>query len=313
MSKYDVSGKYGGTKSNGSTPRLPAPEPEILPPSSQTNWKPRAAHDIAVEDPVLKTVKPLFGPAYVDTAGYRAELYDAKQTNEAATALLQAKEKREQALQSYERTLAQRELLPGLIERDRIAIGIDITLAQGELAKARQVLANYDRAVSDAARLGQLDSVEYELALARKQTELAEAKAKQARAEKIAGLRAQAEEMSAQQVLYEAQCGRDEAEGRAARAQRTRGGQANGFGDDNDPPEFREAMEVEEKRQRIARASAKREQAILARVNGDESQLTEDEVEMLEGIRQAKARAQRQFDGAAALGAIFPYAESEEE
>lgn len=312
MSKYDVSGKYGGTKSNGSTPRLPAPEPEILPPSSQTNWKPRAAHDIAVADPVLKTVKPLFGPAYVDTAGYRAELYDAKQTNEAATALLQAKEKKEEALQSYERTLAQRELLPGLIERDRIAIGIDITLAQVELAKARQVLASHDRAVSDAARLGELDSVEYELALARKQAELAEAQAMQAQAEKIGGLRAEAEEMSAQQVLYEAQCGRDEAKGKAAQAQRTHDGQADGFGDDNDPPEFRQAMEVEEKRQRIARAAQEREQAILARVNGDETQLTEDEVDALDGIRQAKARAQRQFDGTAGLGAIFPY-ESEGE
>jgi hypothetical protein len=70
-------------------------------------------------------------------------------------------------------------------------------------------------------------------------------------------------------------------------------------------------MARERKRQDIARAAAKRERVILDRVNGDETELTEEEIDELEGIRGARERAQRTLDETNALGAIFPRGEDE--
>lgn len=299
-SKYDVSGKYRNSRAEGSQPRISAREPEALTPSAQRDWTPRRANDISVEDPVLRQHKTLFGTPYVDVGEFHGEIRQAARTNREVVALLKAKTEKEEAFQELERIQARRELLPGRIERERLEIGTGITLAQVEVAKARHLLAEQDRAALDHERLAELDQVEFELELARKRAALAEARERAANAEAVAKLKAQTEQADAERERNEAT--------RRLRAHQS--GAEGGLA--KEPSEFTAALATQTRRGDIARAAAKRESAILARVDGDESQLTEEEIDELEGIRGAKERAQRAVDESSALGAIFPQESGDE-
>lgn len=302
--KYDVNGKFrtdGAGKRNDS--QLPN-QPEILPPSYQKEWKARPAEEIAVPEPVLRHRRTLFGGSYVDMDDYRWQLRSAEETTKAVTSLIRTKTEKEKAFTEYERVLAEREHMPLLIEGDRLSMGIKVARVRSEF---QQTLKQIDRQehqteqdIINDGRLRELEALEYETELARKRQVLADEKAKAAQAEELAALKAQAEKARAEAEL-------EKERRKTEQAKRSRiDGDVSDL-DEDDPHEFECAMAIERKRQDIARAAAKREAIVLARANGDESLLTEDELDELEGIRQAKERAQRNVDETNALGAIFPH------
>jgi hypothetical protein len=298
--KYETRGtKFTSDASNGSGRELPVPEEEVLTPSRRSEWKPRQATDIAAPEPVMRRRRTLFG-SYDDVADFQGQIRQSERITKDITALTQAKTEKEEAFIRYERILSERELMPLMIEQDRMNLGVQVAETRGKLhAACQKIRRAKDQAEQDALtdqRNAELETLDFETERTRRQQTLADERARAAHAEELAILKAQTELAEARRKLEQAQ--------RAAE-----GGVATV--DDSDPLEFQQAMTRERKRQDIARAAAKRERAILARVNGDESQLTEEELDELEGIRGAKQRAQRAVDETSALGAIFPQGEEE--
>jgi hypothetical protein len=202
--------------------------------------------------------------------------------------------------------------MSGLLEQDRLQIGVGIAEVKVELQKALQQVELQNQKAQNDVRCRELDTLAYEAQLAKQQRILAEETAKADAAAELAKLRVDAERARAEQELCVAQCALTAAQVKADRAQHTRQADLD-EADDGDPEEFRQAMKTQRRRDNTNRAAAKREADILKRVDGDESLLTEEEIDELEGIRQAKVRAQRAADASSALGAIFPYADDEEE
>jgi hypothetical protein len=284
-------------------------EPEILPPSvSRQQWAARPAQSITVPNPVMRDT--FFGrPNHAD---YRRQVQQVNETETAITALVRTRTEKEHATIEYERTLARRESMVGLLEQDRLKIGVGIAEAKVELKKAIHELERQDEEAINNDRLRELHALDYQAHRAQRQQTLAEETAKAGSAEEIATLKAAAEKARARRELQEEQ---NRLEAALAKAERTRRAREADLdeADDGDPEEFRQAMKTQRKRDNINRAAAKREAEILKRVDGDESLLDEEEVDELEGIRQARARAQQSVDKDSALGAIFPDDEGEEE
>lgn len=309
--KFNVDGAFENAEGKGVSSQLPARQ-EILPPVSSQKWQPRSAEHINVPSPTMR--RTLFGR--LDHAGFQEELREVEQSEKAITSLTQARTQKEQALTEYERTLAKRQLMPAILEQDRVAVLGDVALAQSALRRTLQHITRQEQQDAQGAlndsRLRELETIEYETELARKRQVLAEERAKAANIEEIAALKAKAQQAKAERELREEEAEREKAHQKFEQAKRGRLDHEIGAPDE-DPPEFRRAMANQRKHQDIARAAAKREAAILAEAGGDEMHLDADARDELESIRQAKARAQEQVDRTAALGAIFPYGDDGEE
>lgn len=286
----------GGAQGGGEA-RVPATQPEILPPSSKRDWHPRPAGEISIPSPVMRY--SFFGRP--DHAGFQAEVYEVERSEKAVQSLIETRTEKEKVLTEYERACARRELMPALIEQDRLAVYGEVALAKSALQRtlqhfSREEAQSYHNEQNDA-RAQELKSLDFEIARAEKLQALAGLQTKAAHAERIAQLRAERE-------LQEEEAKVAAARRKAEQARNTRATDSD-F-DEEDPLEFQRAMAFARKQESIARAARREEAAILARVGGDTSKLTEKEMYELEAIRQARVRAQQAVDASAALGAIFP-------
>lgn len=301
--KYEARGsKFTGGSKNGEGAQLSAPEVEALTPSHRSEWKPRQATDIAAPEPAMRRRKPLFGGSYDDVDDFQAQIRQSERITKDITTLTRAKTEKEEAFIEHERTLSKRALMPLLLEQDRMALGVQVAETRGALhAACQKIRQNEHQADQDALtdqRTAELDTLDFETECARRRQLLADEQTRATHAEELAALRAETASLQAQADLAEARRKLEQAQRAAENVAKTV--------DDGDPPEFQRAMAGERKRKDISLAAAKRESVILARVDGDESQLTEEEIDELEGIRGAKERAQRAVDESSALGAIFP-------
>lgn len=307
--KYETRGnKFAGSGAkNGNGREPPLPEVEILTPSLSNEWKPRQASDIRAPEPTMRRRKTWLGRSYDDVDDYEEQVRQSAQITKDITTLTRAKTENEEALIEHERTLSKRELMPLMLEQDRMVLGVQVAETRTALYDACQrIRRNEHQAEQDALtdeRNAELDTLDFETARAQKRQLLADEQARARHAEEIAGLKAETASLQAQAEHAEARRKLEQAQRAAEEMAATP--------DDGDPLEFRRAMARERKRQDIARAAAKRERVILDRVNGDETELTEEEIDELEGIRGARERAQRTLDETNALGAIFPRGEDE--
>lgn len=306
--KYEARGsKFAGGAKKGSTSDLPVPEAEILAPSQRGEWKPRQATDIRAPEPVMRRRKTWFSGSYDDVDDFQAQIRQSERITKDITALTHAKTEKEEAFIEHERVLAKRELMPLMLDQDRMTLGLQVAETRSELhAACQKIRQNEHRAEQDALtdeRNAELDTLDFETERARRRQLLADEQARAKNAEALAALRAETASLQAQAELAEARRKLEQAQ-RAV-------DEVTVPMHDGDPLEFQRAMAKERKRQDIARAAAKHERVILDAVDGDESLLTEEEQDELEGIRGAKERAQRAVDETNAFGAIFPQGEDE--
>jgi hypothetical protein len=255
----------------------------------------------------MRRRRTLFG-SYDDVADFQGQIRQSERITKDITALTRARVEKEEVFIEYERILSKRELMPLMLEQDRMNLGVQVAETRGALhAACQKIRRAKDQAEQNALtdqRNAELDTLDFETERARRRQLLADEQARAAHAEELATLKAETASLQAQTELAEARRKLEQAQRAAEDGAVTI--------DASDPLEFQQAMTRERKRQDIARAAAKRERAILARVNDDESQLTEEEIDELEGIRGAKQRAQRVVDETSALGAIFPQGSEDE-
>lgn len=307
MNKFNVDGKYSERKEKRGA-QLPACEPEILPPVAREEWKPRSAEPINVPSPVMR--RGFFGQH--DHAGFQQQVREVEQSERAVTSLIRTRTEKEQAVVEYERALARRELMPDLIEQDRLAVFADVSLARAALRRTvEHINQQHDAhayAASEERRLRELEALEYETERARKRRVLAEEQAMAAGAEEIAAVKAKA-------AAYEAEAELEKARRKVNLAKERRidieVDEVDKV-DDREPAAFREELARGRERENIRKAARRREEELLAEVDGDETKLSQAQRDRREEIRGAAHRSLKNIDLGAATGTIFPDADEEE-
>ena len=259
MSKFNVDGKYSERKEKRGA-QLPAREPEILPPAAREEWKPRPAEPINVPSPVMR--RGFFGQN--DHAGFQQQVREVEQSERAVTSLIRTRDEKEKATVEYERSLARRELMPALIEQDKLTVLGDVALARAALRRTFEYINRQQDANSNAAvhedRVQHLKELEYETELARKRRVLAEEQARAKGAEEIAAVKAKA-------AAYEAEAELEKAKRKVNLAKERRIDSELGEADDVDdrePAAFREELARGRERENIRKAARRREEEILA-------------------------------------------------
>jgi hypothetical protein len=301
--KFDVTGRFDLDRAAPSrkpgTDLVRAPAQEILPPTATPErWHPRPTQQLEI--PMPGVVRGFWGG--VNLPKTREGIEEHTRCVRAVTDNTKAKTELEEAITTHERTLAKREHMPALIEQDREEV-IQRTLETQ--AKTRRLRFEHEEQekqdrqdARNRERVRELEALEYEKARALKERELAEARVELEHAEAIAERKAALRALKA-----DVDVARFRADVQAERGRAQSADEEEGM-----PRELREALKTETRFSDIDAAAAALEQQTLAKVGGDETQLSEDDRDTLERIRQGRVRAREAVEAEDALGVIFPRA-----
>ncbi len=275
---------------------------EILLPArinSQTEpFRPRALEELNL--PLPQRAPRNWWTGDPDYAGLARQFEDVTKVAEAQRGLREAALALEVSTQELERTRARRQQLPRLIEMDGIGIEMAFIEQQEQLAERQ---ARQHRRPLERQRDRELDDLDYQIAVASKETDLAEQLATAERAKAEADLAERTARADAEAKAFKKEGEREEARAEVDRHRSTREEDADArrFAQKEGlPPEMARHLKAAQQRRRYDDVAERKIADILASVDGDESALTPEQQDDLDDWREAAAKAKTDLDKASA-------------
>jgi hypothetical protein len=289
--KYDARNRYEAGAASSAAEPSSLPVPAIMPPAAGGPWKARGTPNVALYDPILGDTRR----RRRDAAQLVTDVGTATTVAEAGVRFVQSLGRLEEARQDLEQVHERRSLAPLKAEQERLALG-------EELIKGRNafeaVLDTQQVERVDRERRRRLDAEDFENTRLRKEAERLEAEARIRTAEAQMSLAAEIGKRRAAADLHAA----DEAMFRneaAAETERRRRDEARQKRVQASPPEGPEMPEplarhyATEQRVQTSRRRAERLiQETLQRAEAEGRELTDDEIEDIDALKNAAAGAE---------------------